>query len=167
MISQCKQHTDQVPSTLGFSPDFALVNPIGFFCLTVWCWGAFVSKTAREQYAERHHGHHPQVSISDLAFSMHALVLSTITLIQSAWYFHRHRQQRKNPTPGESHPLLQKEPDMSAAPTAPHTATQVGLVLIALVTLYEITSLAMGRTQLLDFLYYASTIKLVVSWPGL
>lgn len=144
------------------------MNPIGFFCLTLYSWGLYFSPTARRQYAERHGGHLPQVSSSDLAFALHALLLSSATFIQAAWYFYRARQARDKPTPAgiaESSLLLPRDLDLDLAdaPTAPSFPTRVALAIMAVATLWQITSLTMGRTAFLDFLYFASSIKLTVS----
>lgn len=160
-------------STLGLSPDFVVVNPIGFFCLALWSWGAFFSPTARREYAERHDGHYPQVSVSDLVFSAHALLLSSITFLQ-VWYYHRATQKLKaGPALGEVRwtgreetPLLAAEDaddGVMRAPTTMSLAGRVCLALIAVSALWELAALNLGRIQLLDFLYYASSVKLVIT----
>lgn len=147
-------------SALGLAPDFVVVNPIGFLCLTVWSFGAFFSTTARRQYAERHDGHLPQVSKSDLAFSAHALVLSTLTLIQSAWLFYRAHRARKGGEEEEESPLLRRK---VRAPVAPHRLTRISLVIMAIAALWVGTSTLLGRTELLDFLYFASSLKIAIT----
>ncbi|BEJ12078.1 hypothetical protein CspHIS471_0205380 [Cutaneotrichosporon sp. HIS471] len=145
-------------SALGLAPDFVVANPIGFLCLAIWSFGAYFSATARRQYAERHDGHAPQVSKSDLAFSAHALVLSTLTLIQSAWLFHRAHRARKNVA--EDSLLMGR---MDRAPVAPHRLTRVALLVMALASLWVGTSTLLGRTELLDLLYFASSLKIVIT----
>lgn len=44
------------------------------------------SPVARHQYARRHHGHSPEVRLNDIAFAVHALVLSLVTLGQAYVY---------------------------------------------------------------------------------
>jgi cystinosin len=46
----------------------------------------FSSSTVRHQYEERNNGHSPQVRPNDIAFAMHALVVSSFTLFQSFVY---------------------------------------------------------------------------------
>lgn len=159
------------------------MNPIGFFCLALWSFGAFFSPVARRQYAERHAGHYPQVSVSDLVFSAHALLLSTVTLVQ-VWYYHRATQKLKaGPAPaaapvlrawaeGESDESDEETPLLAArdaddgvmrAPTTMSVAGRVCLALIAVSALWELAALNLGRIQVLDFLYYASTVKLVIT----
>jgi len=171
-VSSLKQHTaapiNLTARSLGLSPDFALVNPIGFFALTIYTWGLYFSPVARRQYAERHDGHLPQVSKSDLAFALHASLLSAATLVQATWYFYRARKARSGkPVPAslESDPLLPRDADhdLADAPTAPSLPTRVALAVMGLATIYQLTSLSLGRTLFLDFLYFASSIKLLVS----
>ncbi|GAA5983968.1 hypothetical protein JCM10908_005995 [Rhodotorula pacifica] len=73
-------------STTGLSMDFLCLNPIGFACLTVYSVALYASPTVREQYAQRHDGHYPQVQPNDLAFAGHALVLSLVILSQTLVY---------------------------------------------------------------------------------
>jgi cystinosin len=104
--------------------------------------------------------------VSDLAFALHALVLSAATFVQAAWYFYRARQARLKPTPfGETDPLLGygSSIDLSKAPTAPSLPTRIALAAMAVAALWQITNLTLGRTMFLDFLYFASSIKLLVS----
>ncbi|KLT39863.1 hypothetical protein CC85DRAFT_235236, partial [Cutaneotrichosporon oleaginosum] len=145
-------------SALGLAPDFVVVNPIGFLCLAIWSFGAYFSRTARKQYADRHDGHAPQVSKSDLAFSAHALLLSTLTLVQSAWLFYRAHRARKSVE--EQSPLLRRK---VRAPVSPHRLTRAALVIMALAALWVGTSTLLGRTELLDFLYFASSLKIAIT----
>ncbi|POY75177.1 hypothetical protein BMF94_1809 [Rhodotorula taiwanensis] len=73
-------------STTGISMDFLCLNPIGFACLTTYNLALYTSSTVREQYAARHDGHYPQVQPNDLAFAVHALLLSLVILSQTLIY---------------------------------------------------------------------------------
>lgn len=44
------------------------------------------SPVVRREYAQRHHGHKPQVQANDIVFAVNALVLSLFTLGQSFIY---------------------------------------------------------------------------------
>lgn len=88
--------------------DFSILNPLGFLGYTVYSLLLAYHPIIREQYASRHsrlsphsqpssHGslslrkdsetlHYPQVSPSDIAFAIHAFVLSTIGLVQVLYY---------------------------------------------------------------------------------
>lgn len=151
-------------SALGVSPDFVAVNPIGFFCLSVWSFGAYFSSTARRQYQDRHDGHLPQVSKSDLAFSAHALLLSSLTFVQSAWLYYRAHQRRQNPVPAAEETALlgerRKDDETAGAPVMPLPVTRIALLAMAAATVYKVTATAMGHTQLLDLLYFASSLKI-------
>ncbi|BGP16587.1 hypothetical protein JCM10213v2_004589 [Rhodosporidiobolus nylandii] len=83
-------------SVTGLSIDFLALNPLGFACYTVFNVALFASPVVRRQYADRHDGHYPQVQWNDLAFSIHALLLSSITLLQS-FLFKRDAHQRLSP----------------------------------------------------------------------
>lgn len=148
--------------TLGLSPDFVVVNPIGFSCLALWSFGAYFSTTARKQYQQRHDGHLPQVSKSDLAFSAHATFLALVTLAQSLYYFYLARQRRAQPSPDLETPLIAKD-ETHAAPTKPSLPTRIALGLMGIAAIYEITALSFGRIELLDFLYFASTLKIFIT----
>lgn len=149
------------------------MNPIGFFCLALWSWGAYFSPTARRQYAERHEGHYPVVSISDLVFSAHALLLSSLTFLQVCYYHSATKKLKAGPTPGavrwsdeEETPLLppqEIDDGVLQAPTTMSLAGRVCLALIAVSALWELAALNLGRIELLDFLYYASSVKLVIT----
>lgn len=147
--------------TLGLSPDFVLLNPVGFLGLAIWSWGAYFSPTARRQYAERHDGHYPQVSASDLAFSAHAALLATITLIQSAYYLRRRRATGLSVD--ESSPLIAKDDGTQNSPTRPSRFARGLLVFIIASTAVQTLLLSARKTELLDVLYFASTVKLIIT----
>ncbi|WWC61749.1 uncharacterized protein I303_104334 [Kwoniella dejecticola CBS 10117] len=158
--------------TTGLSPDFIYLNPLGFLALTIWSWGAYFSPVAREQYASRHDGHLPQISKSDLAFSLHAFLISSITLIQVWWY------ARLSPRSGssdvysrEEQPLLQNHNQetskadlvISNNPTKPSIPAQIGLVALLLAPIISAMLVWSGKYELLDWLYLVSSIKLIIS----
>ncbi|GAA5981742.1 hypothetical protein JCM11641_004232 [Rhodosporidiobolus odoratus] len=80
-------------SVIGLSIDFLTLNPFGFACYSVFNVALFSSSTVRRQYADRHDGHLPQVQWNDLAFALHALVVSSIILLQSFVYKRDGRQR--------------------------------------------------------------------------
>ncbi|WVR07159.1 hypothetical protein IAU60_004200 [Kwoniella sp. DSM 27419] len=155
--------------TTGLSPDFIYLNPLGFLALTLWSWGAYFSPLARRQYAARHDGHLPQVSRSDLAFSLHALVISTITLAQVWWYA---RPARRVISPGEDSPLIapvddhgtqdqdKLNPGSGAKPSVPCQLALLALLLAATISVILVWT---GKAELLDWLYLVSSVKLVIS----
>ena len=73
-------------STKGLSNDFCILNVVGFACYTVYNVAFFCSPYVRELYKERHGGETVLVQSNDVAFAVHALVISIITVGQIAWY---------------------------------------------------------------------------------
>nr|XP_019046176.1 hypothetical protein I302_04916 [Kwoniella bestiolae CBS 10118]OCF25106.1 hypothetical protein I302_04916 [Kwoniella bestiolae CBS 10118] len=125
--------------TTGLSPDFIYLNPLGFLALTIWSWGAYFSPIAREQYQERHgEGHFPEISKSDLAFSLHAFLISSITLGQVWWYARLNRAKKSDIYGREEDPLL----------------SPAGISALLVWS---------GKYQFLDWLYLDSSIKLIIS----
>ncbi|BGP40475.1 hypothetical protein JCM10449v2_004437 [Rhodotorula kratochvilovae] len=76
--------------------DFFSLNPIGFACYTVFNVALYASPTVRRQYSERHGGHYPKVAPNDIAFAVHALVFSLITLGSVFVYKHDPNQRLSN-----------------------------------------------------------------------
>ncbi|OWZ60210.1 cystinosin [Cryptococcus neoformans c45] len=168
-------------TTQGLSPDFVWVNPLGFLALTLWNWGAYFSPVARKQYQDRHHGHLPQVSTSDLAFSLHALIVSTITLAQVFWYgYLRQLLSRQDPSAqssDETSPLISDSIPNSAAgddsdssnpvifhsPIRPSPVAQLFLGGIVISPFAYAIFVWTGKAQFLDWLYLVGNIKVVVS----
>ncbi|OCF36711.1 cystinosin [Kwoniella heveanensis CBS 569] len=166
--------------TTGLSPDFIYLNPLGFLALTIWSWGAYFSPVARRQYQDRHEGHLPQISKSDLAFSLHALLISLITLIQVWWYARRLTVSHSGAA-GESDPLIasatgagagvsgdeegSKVNDLLAplAPTTPSIPCQFALAGLFFAASISAILVWSGKTQFLDWLYLVSSIKLFIS----
>jgi cystinosin len=159
--------------TVGLSPDFVYINPIGFLALTLWNWGVYFSPLARAQYAARHNGHAPQIAVADLAFSMHALVISIITLLQVFYYAHRARSDAKGhavdertrliPLPGqvEQHTAFTKA--STENPLRPSKLCQVIITGIVMASIISGAFVWADKAQWLDWLYFASSVKLFVS----
>lgn len=80
VISNYKRKT-----THGLSADFCALNVIGFACYTAYNSCIFWSPVIRELYRKRY-GSDPTVQSNDVAFAIHALILSSITLAQIAYY---------------------------------------------------------------------------------
>lgn len=152
--------------TTGLSADMMIVNPIGFLTLTIWSWGIYFSPTARRQYQARHHGHLPQVSVSDLAFSLHALVISSITLGQVLYYAWKNKP--KSSADDESRPLLGGASTAAdlAVPTSTHKPSVVLQLSLAAMTVAAFVSAGLvwaGKAEFLDWLYLVSSLKLFIS----
>ncbi|GBC00811.1 hypothetical protein RclHR1_03980027 [Rhizophagus clarus] len=70
----------------GLSIDFLWYNVFGFACYTIFNLAFFSSEQIRKEYRDRNNGKDNLVQINDVAFSLHALILSTITLTQTFIY---------------------------------------------------------------------------------
>ncbi|KAJ5893286.1 hypothetical protein N7495_004977 [Penicillium taxi] len=70
-------------STAGLSIDFPTINCLGFFYYTIYNAAFLYSPVIRSQYAARHPlSAEPTVRINDLAFAVHAVILSLIVYSQ-------------------------------------------------------------------------------------
>ncbi|WWD17419.1 hypothetical protein CI109_101860 [Kwoniella shandongensis] len=167
--------------TTGLSPDFIYINPLGFLALTIWSWGAYFSPIARRQYQARHDGHLPQISVSDLAFSLHAFIISLITLLQ-VWWYARRSTSLTGLEEDEETPLIHAEEDTKPSSSTwssikevdiftprssirPSILTDFGLValIISAVVVAILVWTNKTKTEFLDWLYFVSTIKLIIS----
>ena len=74
-------------STVGLSADFCVLNVLGFSCYTAYNASFFWSATIKEYYKQRY-GPDAEITVqsNDVAFAIHALILSSITLSQIAYY---------------------------------------------------------------------------------
>lgn len=143
-----------------------IVNPVGFLTLTLWNWGVYFSPLAQEQYKKRHNGHLPQISTSDLAFSLHALVVSTITLGQVCYY--AWKNSRTKTALDETEPLIQDSNRVAdlAVPSStikPSIPLQLSLVAVVVSSLASGILVWTGKAEWLDWLYCVSTLKLIIS----
>ncbi|KAH8700652.1 putative L-cystine transporter [Talaromyces proteolyticus] len=85
-------------STYGLAIDFPTINVLGFVCYTVYAAVFLYSPLIQEQYAARNpHSPKPSVRFNDLAFAVHAVILSTLVYTQfypSIWGFKVAKYQR-------------------------------------------------------------------------
>jgi cystinosin len=72
--------------TRGLSADFCGLNVLGFACYTIYNVAFYTSPTIQQLYRERTKGGEVTIQSNDVAFAVHALLLSSITLGQIAWY---------------------------------------------------------------------------------
>eukprot|EP00980_Cylindrotheca_fusiformis_P029210 scaffold22753_cov160-Cylindrotheca_fusiformis.AAC.2 len=82
VISNYKRKTTQ-----GLSADFCGLNVLGFACYSIYNVAFYWSGTIRKLYKERH-GDNAEITVqsNDVAFALHALILSTITFVQIGYY---------------------------------------------------------------------------------
>jgi hypothetical protein len=108
--------------------------------------------------------------VADLAFSLHALVISSITLLQVFYYAYRNRKHietatdnvsertRLIPLPHELHGASKSSaPSSSTRPSIPCQIAIAGIVIAGLISGASVWA---GRTEWLDF---ASSVKLFVT----
>mmetsp|Transcript_3988 Transcript_3988/g.7667 ORF Transcript_3988/g.7667 Transcript_3988/m.7667 type:complete len:449 (-) Transcript_3988:65-1411(-) len=95
VLANCRRR-----ATVGLSVDFCLLNVLGFACYTAYTVALYSSPSIRQAYRERQQptnttnttdtGDTETVEIpvesNDVAFCIHALVLSCVTLAQIIWY---------------------------------------------------------------------------------
>jgi cystinosin len=74
-------------STVGLSPDFCVLNVIGFACYATYNVAFFYSKTIQDLYKKRH-GEDAEITVqsNDVAFALHAFILSSVTVLQIMYY---------------------------------------------------------------------------------
>ena len=75
----------QRKTTVGLSPDFAVLNAFAFAAYSAYTVALYASPRIRHQY-KRHHDHAPEVRFADVLFCLHALLLSSVTVGQIAYY---------------------------------------------------------------------------------
>ena len=75
----------QRKTTVGLSPDFAVLNAFAFAAYSAYTLALYASPRIRHQYT-RHHDHAPEVRFADVLFCLHALLLSSVTVGQIAYY---------------------------------------------------------------------------------
>lgn len=83
-------------STVGLAVDFPVVNVLGFVCYAVSTCCFLYSDLIRYQYAARNPlAPLPTVRFNDLAFALHAVLLTSVTYSQFyCWGLKRDRSQR-------------------------------------------------------------------------
>ena len=131
-------------TTLGLSVDFAGLNVLGFACYSVYTCSLYYSKTIQDQYQQRHHGERPTVQSNDVAFCLHALVLSSITLFQIGYY--------------GGFRTTSSQPRMSPV------IGSVMVCMLSIVVLYPVIAVWLFRwSNTLDYLYLLSYMKIAVT----
>ncbi|KAI8873255.1 PQ-loop-domain-containing protein, partial [Ramicandelaber brevisporus] len=126
-------------STKGLSLDFVVLNICGFFCYSVYTLAFYFSETVQEEYRERFGYNAPNlVQLNDVFFAVHALILSTVTLLQARWY---------NNSSSDSHYTVDQ-----------FVALAAGTSIVLLIAAYT------GSSMWLDLIYFLSLVKFIVSF---
>jgi hypothetical protein len=166
-------------SATGLSQDFSILNPLGFALYASYTLLLTYSPLLRAQYAARNAGHEPQVSRADIAFSVHAFILSSIVLLQTFWYSRRWARGGRGASALKYQRLADEMmgtdtigPDVDAwagrgkpGKREPTTAWTWGsLVGIAGVVCVGLGGVWLGKLEWLDFVYLISYVKLYIRY---
>lgn len=157
-------------NTTGLSPDFSILNVVGFTCYSIYVSFLFWSPIVRDEYQKRFHENNQggnndgddytnsdativvPVQSNDVAFAIHALILSVIQVGQ-IMYYHQERQERR------------RNSIFSSLVSTLHSSTRY--FLLACLMICIIYAILVGNNiqgmLLLDYLYMLSSIKLVIT----
>lgn len=69
-------------SVVGLSLDFQLLNLLGFACYAIYNSALYWSPVVRQEYARQHGGDLPAVHRNDVIFSLHATLITVVTLVR-------------------------------------------------------------------------------------
>jgi cystinosin len=133
-------------STAGLSPDFCVLNVLGFLCYGTYCTAMFGSAHIRALYRERH-GADAEITVqsNDVAFSLHAAFMASVTLVQIGYYGGFRSQQ----------------------PSKLIGSVIVGILVVAVTGLGVIGSNVLPASMgfnWLDYLYLLSYIKIFITF---
>ncbi|KAF9988372.1 hypothetical protein BGZ75_009538 [Mortierella antarctica] len=126
-------------SVQGVSLDFIHLNVLGFLCYSIFNLAFYYSTDVQEEYRRRNDGQDNLVRANDVFFAVHALVLSTLTLLQTLIY--KRDQGQKVSSPTKVLIFI--------------TVFGAGIVLASTLS---------GSSEWIDLLYYLSYIKLGISF---
>mmetsp|Transcript_27895 Transcript_27895/g.39217 ORF Transcript_27895/g.39217 Transcript_27895/m.39217 type:complete len:394 (-) Transcript_27895:28-1209(-) len=127
-------------STDGLSADFCGLNVLGFAFYATYNLCFYYSTKIQHQYQQRHHdGSKVTVQSNDVAFAVHALVLSLITFCQIIYYSNRRNAHH------------------------PHKVIGILMALIVTAVLICFVLVLVGKYEWLDLLYMLSYIKVTIS----
>ncbi|CAE6447711.1 unnamed protein product [Rhizoctonia solani] len=125
-------------SVEGLSIDFASLNVVGFASYTIYTTNFFFNEEVREEYRQRHNGSDSSVQPNDVAFAVHALVLTLVTLFQT-FYYPRGSGQRLS------------------------TFNRAVIAFMVIFITIDLGRVAAHQAHLIDVLYHLGTFKLYVS----
>jgi cystinosin len=136
VLSNWKRRT-----TAGLSTDFCCLNVTGFACYAAYNLSMYYSTSIHKQYQARH-GPDAAVTVqsNDVAFAVHALLLSGITLLQIGYYDGFRSQQKPSK----------------------FIMAAIAVILLS-ITLYPVAMSALGVGNSLDYLYLLSYVKMSVT----
>ena len=180
--------------TSGLSIDFCILNVLGYICYSIYNVGFFWSHTIQQLYIERHDnkndGDESETSImvqgNDVAFAIHAFLLSSYTLGQIYYYYYQQHPKQSlevEATPLKSAMITQESQTNQKLESyvIPMKSTLYFLVTVVIgATTYAITIILYPRDgeeegssldssdlekylNWLDFCYVLSSIKILIT----
>lgn len=75
----------QQGSTAGLSPDFVIINYVGFLSYAIFTFVSYNTEAVSSAYI-RHTGFPPQINSSDLIFALHGVCLNSLIAAQILYY---------------------------------------------------------------------------------
>ena len=151
----------QRKSTEGLSIDYSVVNLFGYICYTTYTFMLYWNKAVREMYIEHYvnanpDGPPPEITVesNDVAFAIHALVMSIIWLVQLQIYdgFKKCREEGKR--------IVSKPMTVLIFFLLGSCSAYAGL--IACTHLFP-NLILVDWLNWLDYLYYVAYMKVVVT----
>lgn len=130
-------------TTKGLSLDFELLNLLGFMFYSAFALAFHTIPSIQQAYRDRHDGHESKVTIQDVVFSGHAVLITAVTIAQMFYYdgFNATRRRLSRP---------------------------ISLVLLGLLATTSVALTVAGARgakppDWLDFLYILSYMKLFIT----
>ena len=132
-------------TTRGLSVDFCVLNVLGYCCYTVYTTTFFWNQHIRDEYKQRFssdEGKSAEVTVqgNDVAFALHAIVMSSITLSQIGFY-----------------------DSFTARPPSKRVVVIISSTIVFCIGYLCFTFLIQGSIDFLGFLYVLGMIKLGVT----
>lgn len=121
----------------GLSLDFIALNFLGFFCYSVFNLCLFWDEKVQKQYFHEHPRGVNPVLLNDVVFSLHAVFVTLLTIIQCLTY-----KKRRH--------------------TVSYVASTLLVAMVAFLTISGVVSAA-NKLKLLDYIYFFSYIKLAIT----
>lgn len=130
-------------TTEGLSLDFELLNLLGFLFYSAFALAFHTLPSIQQAYRDRHDGHENKVTIQDMVFAGHAVLITAVTIAQMFYYD-------------------------GFGPTTRRLSRPISLVLLGLLATTLIALTVAGArgakpSDWLDFLYILSYMKLFIT----
>lgn len=140
-------------STVGTTIDFSLLNILGYLTYLIYNATFYFSSQVRSQYAMKNNGLMPTVQLNDIAYSIHALILSSITysqfLLSSWWGFEQSKRAL-----GARH---------TKVAWIPFGGCLLGILASGILVLVKHLQDPLGHWAVIDLIYVISYVKLVTT----